>query len=67
MTVAAITDSREECVGTAIVPHGDPASILDPATHALNCVAWFVERLAGHRPVAHPSSKGTIGLRRWFP
>ena len=40
------TDRREEGVGTAIVPHGNPTPILDPAKHDLDFVAVFVEGFA---------------------
>ncbi len=33
-------------MGTAIIPHGNPTPILDPAKHDLDCVPLFIEGFA---------------------
>ena len=40
------TPGREKGVDTAIVPHGNPRPILDPAKQGLACVTLFVEEFA---------------------
>ncbi len=37
-------DGGHECVSAAVVAHGDPAPVLDPAEHVFDLVALAVER-----------------------